>query len=258
MMIVIGIFMFVIGLCLGSFFNVVIYRLPLNLSVVKGRSMCPSCKHGLKALDLIPVFSWVFLRGKCKYCGNKISPRYPSIEMITGCLFLLAFITQGYGLEMVLYAVFWSMLLVVTMMDFDEMIIAESVLLVGTALCVGCLLILGSPIFSHLLGGLVGFGVYLMIYLLAKAFYKKEAFGFGDVELMASIGLILGLRGSIISLLLSFYIAVMGIALCKILGKTIGRHREIPFGPYMCIAAFLVSLYEQQIYDLYTRIILGQ
>ena len=103
-----------------------------------------------------------------------------------------------------------------------------------------------------------GFGVYLAIYLLAKFFYKKEAFGFGDVELMGSIGLILGLRGGIEVLFLSFYIAVLGIVTLKILGKAFGRRTEMPFGPYMCIAAFIVTLFEQPIFDLYSKYILGK
>ena len=253
-----GIFAFLFGTVFGSFYNVIIYRLPLKMSIVKGRSICPSCKHKLNALDLAPIFSWLFLRGKCRYCGERISPRYLVIEFIAGCLFLLAYITQGYGIGLVYYAAFWSMLLIVTMMDYDGMIISEHVLLAFTVICFLMLLFMGQPIIGHLLGCAIGFGVYLAIYLLAKAFYKKEGFGFGDVELMASIGLILGLRGSIEVLFLSFYIAVLGIIIMKIIGKAIGRQTEIPFGPYICAAAFLVSLFEQPIYDLYAGVILRQ
>jgi len=138
------------------------------------------------------------------------------------------------------------------------MIIAESVLLSFTCICVVCLLLMKSRIVYHLLGFAVGFGVYLGIYLIAKAVYKKEAFGFGDVELMGSVGLILGLRGSVEALFLSFYIAVLGIVIMKLLGGAIRRKMEIPFGPYMCAAAFLVSLYEQPIYDIYIKLILGR
>ncbi|MDR1560171.1 MAG: prepilin peptidase [Clostridiales bacterium] len=254
----IAIFVFLFGIVFGSFYNVVIYRLPLGIPISKGRSMCTSCGHTLGAIDLVPIFSWLFLRGRCRYCGEKISPRYLIIELITGCLFVLAYLTQGYSLGLILFAAFWSMLLIVTMMDFDGMVISESVLLVFTAICTVCLLLLKRPVVNHLLGGAVGFGVYWVIYLLAKAFYKREGFGFGDVELMASIGLVLGLRGSIEALWLSFYIAVLGIILMKILGKAVGRGIEMPFGPYMCAAAFAVSLFEQPIYDFYSRVILGR
>jgi len=150
------------------------------------------------------------------------------------------------------------MLLVVAMMDYDRMIIAEPVLLIFTVICLVCLLFMRAPIVDHILGCAAGFGVYLVIYLSAKAIYKKEAFGFGDVELMASIGLILGLRGSIETLVLSFYIAVLGVILMKILGKAAGRKVETPFGPYMCLAAFLVSLFEQPIFDLFAKVALGR
>ena len=254
---VMGIFAFLFGIVFGSFYNVVIYRVPLGLSISKGRSMCTSCKHTLRAADLAPVLSWIFLRGRCRYCGAKISPRYPIIECISGCLFVLAYQRQGFAAGFILYAAFWSMLLVVTMMDFDNMIIAEPVLLIFTLICAVCLLAIKRPIFYHLLGCAAGFGAYLAIYLLARAYYKKEAFGFGDVELMASTGLVLGLRGSIEALFLSFYIAVIGIILMKMLGGAVRRRMEIPFGPYMCAAAFLVSLYEQPVYDIY-RLILGK
>jgi len=150
------------------------------------------------------------------------------------------------------------MLLIVTMMDLDEMVISEHVLLIFTAICAVCLLVLRQPIVDHLLGFAIGFGAYLLIYVLAKILYKKEGFGFGDVELMGSIGLILGLRGSIQVSFLSFYIALFGIIIMKVVKKSLGRLTEIPFGPYICIAGFLVSLYEQPIYDLFERIILGR
>ncbi|MDR2649647.1 MAG: prepilin peptidase [Clostridiales bacterium] len=255
---IVGVFVFLFGVVFGSFYNVVIYRIPVGMSISKGRSMCASCRHTLRAADLVPILSWLFLRGKCRYCGAKISPRYPIVELLTGCLFLLSYLTQGYGPGLILFAAFWSMLLIVTVMDYDGMIIAESILLIFTCICVVCLLLMKRPAIYHLLGCAAGFGVYLAIYLLARAFYKKEGFGFGDVELMASIGLILGLRGSIEALWLSFYIAVLGLIVMKIMGKATGHGIEMPFGPYMCMAAFLVSLFEQPIYDMYAKIILGK
>jgi len=249
---------FAFGIVFGSFYNVIIYRLPRGMSIVKGRSMCTSCGHTLHAIDLVPIFSWLFLRGECRYCGAKISPRYLIIEFITGCLFVLAYLKQGYSAGLILYASFWSMLLIVAVMDFDNMIIAEPVLLIFTIICAVCLLFMRQPIIDHLLGGVIGFASYLLIYALARILYKKEAFGFGDVELMASAGLILGMRGSFLALFLSFYIAVIGIIVMKLLGRAIKRKMEIPFGPYMCIAAFLVSLYEQPMYDFYIRFILGR
>jgi len=257
MTILISSFVFLCGTVFGSFYNVVIYRIPKKMSVAEGRSMCPSCEHTLLAIDLVPILSWFLLKGKCRYCNEKISSRYAIIEFVTGCLFLLAYITQGIGIRLILYAAFWSMLLIVTMMDIDEMVVSEQVLLIFTAICVVCLLILGQPIVDHLLGFAVGFGVYLLIYVLARIAYKKEGFGFGDVELMGSMGLVLGLRGSIQVLFLSFYIALFGIIILKIIGMSLKRMTEIPFGPYMCAAGFIVSLYEQPIYDFFEKIMLG-
>ncbi|MDR1542657.1 MAG: prepilin peptidase [Clostridiales bacterium] len=247
----------IFGVVFGSFYNVVLYRIPNDIPISKGRSMCAKCGHPLNAADLVPIFSWLFLGGRCRYCKDSISAQYPVIELVTGLLFALAWLTQPSIIGAVFYSALWSMLLIVAIMDFKSMLIAESVLAVFSVLFLACILWLKQPITSHLLGGFLGFGVYLAIYLIAKAFYKKEAFGFGDVELMASIGFALGLRGSVETMLLSFYISVMGIIIMKLLGKAVKSGIEIPFGPYMCIAAFAASLFEQPIYDLYIRLIKG-
>jgi len=253
-----GVYVFLFGIVFGSYYSVIAYRVPIGMSMIKGRSMCETCRHTLHAKDLVPIFSWLFLRGRCRYCGAKIPPRYPVVELITGCLFVFAYLREGYSAGLFLYAAFWSMLIVVTLMDYDHMIISEIVLLSFTLICAACLVWMKADILDHLLGCAVGFGAYLIIFLIAKAVYKKEAFGFGDVELMASIGLILGLRGSVETVFLSFYVALMGVIIMKILGKAVKRKMEMPFGPYMCVAAFLVSLYGQPIYDAYLRLILGK
>jgi leader peptidase (prepilin peptidase)/N-methyltransferase len=249
---------FLFGTVFGSFYNALMYRLPIHMPISKGRSICPKCKHTLSALDLVPFFSWLFLRGKCRYCGEKISPAYPIIECIAGALFAAAWILKGELVAAAFLSAFWSMLLIVTIMDYRHMLIAESVLVGFTAICAACLLWQKADIVNHLLGGVIGFAVYFAIHILAKIIYKKDAFGFGDVELMASIGLILGLRGSVETLGLSFYIAVMGLVVMKLLGKAVKRGIEIPFGPYICIAGFLVSLFEENIYAFYSTVLLGK
>ncbi|MDR1640102.1 MAG: prepilin peptidase [Clostridiales bacterium] len=249
---------FLFGVVFGSFYNALMYRLPIRMPISKGRSICPNCKHTLGALDLVPILSWLFLRGKCRYCGKKISPAYLIIEFITGVLFTVAWLLKVELVSAAFLAAFWSMLLIVTIMDYRHMLIAESVLVAFTVICAACLLWQKADIVNHLLGGAVGFGVYFAIHLLAKLVYKKDAFGFGDVELMASIGLLLGLRGSVETLGLSFYVAVIGLIVMKLLGKAVKRGIEIPFGPYICIAGFLVSLFEENIYAFYSTVLLGR
>lgn len=262
----IGGIVFIYGLVFGSFYNVVIYRLPLDINIAKGRSFCPHCRTSLRAKDLIPLFSWILLRGKCRYCSSPISFRYPFIEFLTGLLFLSAFLHFGMSWEFFLYASFYSMLLITAMIDLDHMIICDEVIYIFSA--ISTLFLIGSRVSrinteiagieegfaplilslarsmkDNLYGLLIGAALYALIYFAAKAFYKREAFGSGDIMLMGAIGWILGGKFSILTAVLSFYVGLAFILLMKLAGQKLKLEQEIPFGPYICISAFLVSLY---------------
>lgn len=251
----IGILIFIYGIVFGSFYNVIIYRLPIDLSIAKGRSFCPTCQTGLKAIDLVPVFSWILLGGRCRYCKNKISWRYPLVELATGGLFWLAFYRFGLGAEFVLYASFYSMLLITALIDWDHMIICDQVLYGFSLISFVCLVVMRAPWQKHLLGLGLGFGMYLLIYLGAKAVYKREAFGFGDVMLMGAMGLILGWQETLLAGFLAFYIAIVFIVLMKVFGKKLHLRQEIPFGPYICLAGLVVSVYGDGLIQWYLGII---
>lgn len=256
----IGILVFIYGLLFGSFYNVIIYRVPLDISIARGRSMCPSCGSTLRWMDLLPVLSWVFLKRRCRYCGEKISARYPVIESITAMLFLLAYLYAGLSWEFLVYTSLWSMLLITAMIDMDHMIIADSVLYFFTAagvigIAVGKGFIL-NELSDNLFGLISGFLLYLLIYLGARMIYKKEAFGFGDVMLMGASGAFLGLRFTVLAAILSFYVALIVIMVMKIVGKKIKVSEEIPFGPYICISVFIVSLYGDRLMQMYFDLIM--
>ncbi len=182
---------FLYGLVFGSFYNVVIYRIPRDLSIARGRSFCPACGRPLSSRDLVPVFSWLFLKGRCRTCGAPISPRYPLFELATGLLFAVAYLAADGWMEALHLALLFSLLLITALIDHDHKIIADRVLfffaLTGAAAGIG---VLGLR--SVVIGALVGFGLYLAIFLIARAIYGEEVFGFGDVLFMASIGLYLG------------------------------------------------------------------
>lgn len=249
-----GILVFVYGLIFGSFYNVVIYRIPADKSIAKGRSMCGNCNHTLAAKDLVPVFSWIFLKARCRYCSSKISMRYPIIEMVTGLLFVLAYMKSGSMWEFGFYASFWSMLLITAMIDYDEMIISDAVLLAFSVVGIVAMIGMKAGLLTRVYGAVFGFAFYFAIYYVAKLIYKKEAFGFGDVMLMGAIGIFLGLRDTALTSILSFYVALIIIVIMKIFGKKTGLRQEIPFGPYICIAAFIVSLYGDEIVNLYLNL----
>ena len=243
------------GLVFGSFYNVIIYRLPIDMSVTKGRSMCTSCKTQLRAVDLVPVFSWLFLKGKCRYCGEKISIRYPAVELVTGLLFLISYYIYGLNLEFAAMCSLWSMLLITAMIDWDTMYIMDSVLIVFTAVSAACLFFNGAPVIPHLIGAGISFGIYLTIYLLARLFYKREAFGFGDVLLVACVGLILGSTPwlAVTAAILPAYIAVIGFIIIRFSGKKLSIKKEVAFGPYICVSAFIVSLWGGEIVNIISK-----
>ena len=247
---------FALGIVLGSFYNVVVLRVPIGKPVHKGRSMCPKCSNTLGFLDLFPVFSWIFLRGKCRYCKVKVSYRYPLIELITGVLFLFTYHHFGFTYSLIIYLPFYSMLLMTVIMDFEHMIISLGLLIISSVLSFVGLILADADILDSVLGLVVGGAIYFVIYISAKFVFKKEAFGEGDVYLLAAIGLVLGLRGTLFTSILSFYTAIIFIVIFKILGKRIKFAQEIAFGPYICLTAFLVSLFENEIYDIYRMVIL--
>lgn len=251
---VIGAIVFLFGSIFGSFYNVVIYRLPLDMSIAKGRSMCFTCKHSLGFFDLFPIFSYIFLGGKCRYCKTKYSPRYALVELLTAVLFLVAYLKFSISYEFLLMAVFWSMLVIVAFIDLDTMSIYDIVLIVFSGIMAVILLISkGMGIIDNLFGSLIGAFIYYSIYFISKMVYKQEAFGFGDVLLNASIGLVLGKAYIVISSFLSFFVGVAFIGIFSLLGKKFKIKQEIPFGPYMCIAAFIVCVFGDEMVSFYIQ-----
>lgn len=246
------VFVFMFGCSFGSFYNVIIYRLPLNMSIAKGRSMCFSCKNQLHAIDLVPLLSYVFLRGKCRYCGAKIFPRYFVIEFTTGILFVLAYHLFSFPFGFLFMVLFWSMLLITAMIDLDEGYIYNSVLIIFTIpILLIKLLVFKNSIVNIIISGLAGFIIYFIIYFVSKKIYGREAFGMGDCYLMTAIGLILDMSLTIICAFMSFIVALIIIIILSLFGGKFKLSQELPFGPYMCITAFILSIFGQQLINIY-------
>ncbi|MGL5440550.1 MAG: prepilin peptidase [Filifactoraceae bacterium] len=239
--------LFVIALSLGSFYNVVIYRMPMDIGIVKGRSFCPSCNHSLGAMDLIPLFSFAFLGGRCRYCKTHISLRYPIIEVVTGLLMLLAYYNNSLSPLTIRFFAFWSMLLIVTMIDLDHMFILDAILIFFAIIDLLFILLLKYSILDNIQGALIGGGIYFLVHIISKFWYKREVFGMGDVLLMINIGLFLGRKYVLLACFMPFYISAIVLIMRYFLGKKITLKAEIPFGPYMCVAAFVISLYGESI-----------
>jgi leader peptidase (prepilin peptidase)/N-methyltransferase len=278
----------IFSLVVGSFLNVCIYRISENyrrseknqesdkkekLTIAyPNRSFCPKCKHQLSALDNIPVFSYIFLRGKCRYCGNPISPQYIIVELLTVGIFVLILnrgLSQYNDLrEIILYIMrscfFASFLIVITFIDIQEQIIPNRVVYPGIA--IGLVLatyltilnrdqsFMQLEIVKSLLGGIAGAGIILLIAIIGSAVFRKEAMGMGDVRLMAMIGVYLGLWPYIpLTLILgAFSGSIIGIVLILLRGRKMDS--AIPFGPFLSLGAMLCLLYGNEIWQWYEHL----
>ncbi|WP_243154832.1 prepilin peptidase [Clostridium thermarum] len=232
------IYTFVIGLLLGSFYNVCIYRIPREESIVFPPSHCTRCNTRLKVLDLVPVFSYVFLGRKCRYCGEKISARYALVELLTGLVFTGLYIKYGLSFEFFKFAVMASFMMIIGLIDYDTTDVYTSITW-GGIVC-GLLLasagyFMGYSFMDKLYGALLGGGVITAIILLTKGM------GWGDVEICALGGIYLGFANSIVMLFFSFVLGgIIGIIL-MITGKK-SRQDYIPFGPYIALGAIIGAM----------------
>ncbi|HWR43651.1 prepilin peptidase [Sporomusa sp.] len=230
------------GLIVGSFLNVCIYRLPQNKSIIRPPSHCIQCNMRLHLCDLVPVISYLFLRGKCRYCGTSVPPRYVVVEIITGVLFLWCFQVVGLGPELIKVLTFTSFLIVITFIDYDHQLILDKVLIWFFVAGVGINLYIGYPTISDMLtASLTGGGLLLIIAVITRG-----GMGGGDIKFVAALGLWLGLKLTLLTLFLSFIIGGIGGALLLLL-KLKSRKDFIPFGPFIALGAFVSMMYG---YDL--------
>ncbi len=236
----------IIGFIIGSFLNVCIYRIPKGETVVYNSSHCPHCNTNLEALDLIPILSYIFLKGKCRYCGAGIKMRYPLVELLTGGIFFLTYRYIGFDIILMKYLVFFSLLIVVTFIDLDHQIIPNKLVLV--ILIWGGIWQVFQPEISWyvaLCGALLGGGL-----LLLAAIISRGGMGGGDIKLMFAAGFILGIANTALALFLSFLAgSIIGIALIVLRIK--GRKDPIPFGPFLSLGILIAALWGYGIIDIY-------
>ena len=236
---------FIIGLVVGSFLNVCIYRIPEGRSIISPPSSCGTCGHVLGPLDMIPVLSYIFLGGKCRYCGTAYSPRYALVELLTGCLFVLCGLQYLPGIALFLVFAFVASLVVITFVDFDHQIILDQVLIFMLVCGIGYVAIYSKDYWGALYGMLISGGLMLLIY-----FVSRGGMGEGDVKLSFVLGVWLGWKAVLVCLLLAF---VMGGVIGTLLLATgiKGRKDPIPFGPYLCLGAYIALLYSPYIIFYY-------
>ena len=240
-------YIFVIGMVIGSFLNVVIYRVPLAISVAKGRSFCPHCYAQIKGYHNIPVFSYLWLRGKCADCGEPISIRYPLVELFTGLMALLIFAVFGFSFQWLVVFSAAAILICITMIDFDTMTIPNGLVL---ALMAPALLSFFFFPEVGILSRVIGIFV-ISLPMLILVLFIPDAFGGGDIKLMSVAWFMLGwdhtLLAAFIGLLLGGAVAVVLLA-----KKTPDKH--MPFGPYLCIGIMTALLFGDIIIQWYLNL----
>lgn len=267
--IIIYAFVFIFGVSIGSFLNVCIYRLPLNESLTKRNSHCMTCGEYIKRKDLIPIISWCLLKGKCRACGAKISPRYTIVEALNGVLYVLVFLrfkavenlTYMGGIQMLIIAVTtciaFSALVVIFFMDWDTQLINDGVVAVIAVMAIPKYfaeqsymnLNLQNTSFefpdlkSHIIGLFAASVPLLLIVLISR----ERAMGYGDVTLMAASGLFLGLKSTLVALFIGFIAGAIG----GLIIKHIKQESQCAFGPFLSIGVAVAALFGNQLGDLY-------
>jgi len=246
---------FIIGIVIGSFLNVCIYRIPEGKSIViPVYSFCPHCKNKIHWYDNVPILSFIFLQGRCRHCNNKISLRYPVVELISGIVTVLNFYVFEFSFEFYHSTVFFYFLIVLSFIDIEKGIIPRTISLFGI-LCAVALGILGSEIsvVTIFLGGVLGGVLIIILGLLGKLIFKRESMGGGDVFLAMLIGFFIGYRNVFLSIWFGFLLAFV-----FILGYIVWTKRitgRIKFGPFLSLGAVVSVFYGNQLVEWYFNLI---
>ena len=236
---------FLTGACVGSFLNVCIFRIPQGKSVVFPPSHCPSCRQALQSVDLVPVISYIALKGKCRHCGGKISVQYPAVEFIAGILFLLAVLKYGPTLAALRVAILFAVVVAATVIDLRHRIIPDKLNLTGLILGLPFLFESREVLVANSIGFLVGGGVLLLI-----AVASRGGMGGGDIKLAAVMGLYLGWKYLLVAVLTAF-VAGSAAGLIMLVFKIARLKEPIPFGPYLGLGAVVAALAGDKIVSWY-------
>jgi len=250
----VNLWVLLVGLAIGSFLNVCIYRLPRSLSLISPSSMCPSCQTPIPFYDNVPVLSYLWLRGRCRFCGAGFSLRYPVVELISGLFAVAVFDRYGFSWESLFLYGLIGALLVITFIDIDYQIIPDVISLPGIVIGFLASFLLDYITYKEsLIGIILGGGLLLSVawgyYLLTK----KEGMGGGDIKLLAMLGAFLGWKGVMFTILAASAIGTLaGIAVAIRTGG--GRKLAIPFGPFISLGAILYVFFGTQMIEWYVAL----
>ncbi|MFA9422831.1 MAG: A24 family peptidase [Sedimentibacter sp.] len=244
------------GLIIGSFLNVLIYRIPRVESIAWPGSHCPKCNHSLKWYDNIPLFSYLALKGKCRYCKVAISMQYPLVESLNALIYIIIYMKFGFGVDFIFYALVSSVLVAIIFIDLKDMIIPDSLVMSILVLSIihkaGNYFLYGISLdlIGSFLGLILAGGLFLAIVIISGG-----GMGGGDVTLIGVLGFVLGVKYILLNIFLSFVLgAIISIVLLATKIKT--RKDPIPFGPFIVLGFFITVLSGQSIINLYFNLLL--
>jgi leader peptidase (prepilin peptidase) / N-methyltransferase len=236
-----------VGLCIGSFLNVCIYRLPEGESVVSPRSRCPECDMAIGWRDNIPVLSYLLLRGRCRGCRTRISPQYPLIELVTALIWVAAALRYGREWQALSVAVFFTLLLGIALTDARSYIIPDEFSLGGLVLGLALSPLAGGvTLVQSVAGAAVGFGFLFLTGLLGEWWLKKPAMGGGDIKMMAMVGAFLGPIGAILTIFMG---ALVGTII--FLPISLRTQKLVPFGIFLALGAAVTEAWGDAIMEWY-------
>lgn len=244
------ILVFLYGIIIGSFLNVCIYRIPREESIIFKSSHCTNCDYKLRVIDLFPVFSYMILGGKCRNCKEKISIKYPIIELLNGIMYVVLFINFGFSMVFIKYCFFTSLMIVIGVIDFETTFVYRVVTVVGFIAGIFFTIIQSINNKNIILDSMVGFVVSTIILLLIVIITK--GMGEGDIEIAAICGMFLGIKGVFVTLFLSFVICGIVSSVILLL-KLKDKKDVIAFGPYLAVAGMISMIYGGNLIDLYMK-----
>lgn len=239
-----------LGLIIGSFLNVCIYRISRDESIFFPQSHCTSCGYSLKPKDLVPVFSYIFLGGRCRSCKEKISITYPLVETLNACLYLLIYLKYGFTLDFLKFCLFASLLIVIGFIDFETKYVYNSTVIFGVVSGVLFDMLIWVETktmpWNYIVGAFIGFGVIYLIVILT------HGMGEGDIDIALICGLFLGVEGIVVALFIAIIIGGIVAGLILIF-KLKNKKDEIAFVPYLAIGGIIASLYGSLLIEMYFK-----
>lgn len=254
MLVLLYVYAGLVGAAVGSFLNVCIYRWPEGLSVIRPASRCPACETPIRWYDNVPILGWMWLRGKCRACGVRISIQYPAIELATALLWVAAAVRFGWSWQTLSTAIFFTLLLGIALTDARTYIIPDEFTLGG--LVIGLALAFapgGIPWLSAILGAGLGFGLLYLVAVVGEWVFKKPAMGGGDIKMMAMVGAFLGPSGVLLTVFLGALFGTL------IFGPISMKTKKlVPFGIFLALGAAIAEPWGQAITDWYASNFLGR